>query len=271
MNIVFITIVVITIIGIFAAVVLYFVAKRFHVYEDPKIGEIESCLPGANCGGCGRSGCHDFAVACASAKTLDDLACPVGGQETMSKISEIVGLSAKALSPQVAIIRCNGTCENRPHTSNYEGVGSCAIEGALYEGETDCIYGCLGGGDCVAVCPYDAMSMNEETGLPTVDYSKCVGCGKCVQACPRHIPELVKRHEVMVYVACGNKDKGPLATKVCSVSCIGCGKCVRVCQQGAVKVTDFLARIDRDVCTACGECIVACPRHSILCKQKIED
>lgn len=270
MNVVLITIAVTTVIGLIAAVVLYFVAKKFHVHEDPRIAEIEELLPGANCGGCGRSGCHDFAVACATASSLEGLSCPVGGQTAMNGIAKIVGLASSSVSPKVAIIRCNGTCENRPHTSHYEGVGSCAIEGALYEGETDCIYGCLGGGDCVAACPYEAMSLDEDTGLPVVDYSKCVGCGKCVAACPRHIPELVKRHETMVYVACGNRDKGALATKVCSVSCIGCGKCVRTCQHNAIKVTDFLARIDRDVCVACGECIVACPRHSILCKPKIE-
>lgn len=270
MNVIIITIIVTTIIGVVAAVVLYFVAKKFHVYEDPRISEIEEALPGANCGGCGCSGCHDFAVACSKAKSLDGLCCPVGGEKTMTHISKIVGLASAAVSPQVAIIRCNGTCEHRPHTSNYEGVGSCAIEGALYEGKTDCLYGCLGGGDCAASCPYDAMRMDEETGLPVVDYNKCTGCGKCVKACPRKIVELVKRHETMVYVACGNKDKGMLATKVCSVSCIGCGKCTKVCRNNAITVTNYLARIDRDVCGACGDCIVACPRHCILCKPKIE-
>lgn len=266
MSIIFTTIIVTTIIGLTAAVALYFVAKKFHVEEDPRIAEIEELLPGANCGGCGRSGCHDFAVACTSAMSLNGLICPVSGEATMLKIADIVGLAPQKMSKMTAIIRCNGTCENRPHTSHYEGVGSCAIEGALYEGETDCIYGCLGGGDCAAACPYGAITMNSATGLPSVNHDICVGCGKCVKACPRNIPELVEFHDTMVYVACGNRDKGAVAMKVCSVACIGCGKCSKVCQHGAVKVSDFLARIDRDLCTACGECVEACPRHSILTK-----
>ena len=37
-------------IGIAAAVVLYFVAQKFKVIEDPKIDEVEEALPAANCG-----------------------------------------------------------------------------------------------------------------------------------------------------------------------------------------------------------------------------
>lgn len=267
MSVIFITILIMSVIGVVAAIVLSVVAKRFHVEENPRIAQVEELLPGANCGGCGRNGCHDFALACASADSLDNLSCPVGGQATMTSIAELLGFDAKELSPKIVVVRCNGTCESRPHTSNYEGVGSCAIEGALYEGKTDCLYGCLGGGDCAAVCPCDAMRLDEETGLPVVDYEKCVGCGKCVKACPRGILELTERHETMIYVACGNRDKGALAMKVCSVACIGCGKCAKVCQKGAVKVTDYLARINRDICVACGECVEACPRNSILIKK----
>ena len=40
-------------IGIASAVILYFVAQKFKVEEDPRIDTVESILPGANCGGCG--------------------------------------------------------------------------------------------------------------------------------------------------------------------------------------------------------------------------
>ena len=53
MNIILTTIIVLGMTGIVAAVVLWFVAKRFHVYENPRIAEIEELLPGANCGSCG--------------------------------------------------------------------------------------------------------------------------------------------------------------------------------------------------------------------------
>ena len=50
-----------------STIVLYFVSRRFSVAEDPKISEVETLLPQANCGGCGHAGCHDFAVSCAAA------------------------------------------------------------------------------------------------------------------------------------------------------------------------------------------------------------
>ena len=114
-------------IGILSALILFIVSKRFYVEEDPRIEQIEGLLPGANCGSCGRSGCHDFACACATADSLDNLMCPGAGEEAMGKIAEIVGLTAVAAKPMVAVLRCNGSCENRPTTSNYDGPRSCAI------------------------------------------------------------------------------------------------------------------------------------------------
>ncbi len=66
MNSILISIIVLGGTGILCAAILYFVARRFYVEEDPRIALVEELLPGANCGGCGRSGCHDFACACVS-------------------------------------------------------------------------------------------------------------------------------------------------------------------------------------------------------------
>lgn len=266
MGVIATTIIVMGVTGIIAAVVLYFVAKKFHVYEDPKIAEIEELLPGANCGGCGYSGCHAFACACASATSLEGMNCPGAGPENMKKIADIVGLTSVDAARKVAIVKCNGSCGRRPELNVYDGVSSCAIESTFYGGETPCVYGCLGCGDCVASCPYDAMHLDKAAGLPVVNREKCVGCGKCVKACPRNIMELaeVREGRESVWVACMNRDKGGVAMKECEVACIGCGKCVRTCTHDAVKVSDFLAKIDSEICTGCGDCIAACPRNSII-------
>ena len=265
MNIIGIAIIVLGIVGIIAAIVLYVVAKKFHVYEDPRIADVEEHLPGANCGSCGYSGCHAFAVACSQATSLDGLNCPGAGSESMAKIADILGLTAVAAVPQIAVVRCNGSCENREHYNRYDGVHSCSIEASLYAGETDCVYGCLGCGDCVSACPYDALHMNDETGLPVVDVEKCVGCGRCVDACPRGVMQLADDpgDHVPAFVACNNHDKGGVAMKECKVSCIGCTKCAKVCPTGAAKITAFLSDIDSSVCTGCGACIEACPRKCI--------
>lgn len=266
MGIVSTTVVVLGVTGVIAAILLYVVAKRFHVYENPKIGEIEELLPGANCGSCGYSGCHAFATACASADSMDGLHCPGAGKVNMERIAEIAGLVAVAKTPQVAVVRCDGTCDKRDVINDYDGVKSCAVVASLYGGETACVYGCLGCGDCVAACPYDSIHLNPDTGIPEVDFSKCVGCGRCVDACPRNIIELCDKHEdrPVVYVACMNRDKGAVAMKECQVSCIGCGRCKKVCPSQAVTVADFLAHIDSTQCISCGACVEACPRKSIM-------
>ncbi len=155
-----ISIIVLGAIGLIAAVLLYLAAKKFYVYEDPKIGEIEEILPGANCGGCGLSGCHAFAVECANATTMEGLNCAGIDDAGMKKIADIVGLTPVETEKRVAIIKCSASCENRDPQNHYDGVRSCAIEAALYQGESDCIYGCLGCGDCVKACPFGAMTIN---------------------------------------------------------------------------------------------------------------
>ena len=251
-------------IGIASAVILYFVAQKFKVEEDPRIDTVESILPGANCGGCGKPGCRGFAEATVKATSLDGLFCPVGGAETMTKVAAALGMEVTVQTPQIAVVRCNGTCDHRQRTSQYDGYKSCAIEHSLYRGETDCTFGCLGCGDCVTACPFDAIPM-DENGLPVVSEEKCVACGACVKACPRNIIELrnkgVKGRRV--FVCCVNKDKGNIARKACTAACIGCGKCVKECPFEAITLENNLAYIDFRKCRLCRKCVSVCPTHAI--------
>ena len=193
---IFWTIAILTILGAALAVVLYFVAEKFKVEEDPRIDEVEKVLPGANCGGCGQAGCRAFAQFCVeSSPNLDKCFCPVGGNDGMQKVAAVLGVEVAAKEPMVAVVRCNGSCENRPRTNEYGGYQSCRVKAALYSGDTDCSFGCLGCGDCVAACQFGAISMDPETGLPVVDEEKCTACGACVKACPQHIdiPETLRK------------------------------------------------------------------------------
>lgn len=256
--------------GLLAAVVLYVVAKKFYVHEDPRIAQIEEHLPGANCGGCGFKGCHDFALACAGATSLTGLNCPGAGKKGMEAIAALLGLTASAGVRKVAALACDGTCTLRRATSRFVGPRSCAIEASTYAGTTDCPYGCLGCGDCVKACPHDAMSMDPDTGLPRVDYTKCTGCGVCVKSCPRSVMmlcEMPEGYDTLVRVACNNHDRGPIAMKACDVSCIACGKCKRTCTHDAIVIDRLCARIDPEKCTRCGDCVEACPRNTILLDQ----
>ena len=259
------TIAIITVLGLLLALVLYLVAKKFKVEEDPRIDEVEKVMPGANCGGCGFAGCRAFAEAAVKASSLDGIFCPVGGNAVMTQVAGILGYEAKVMAPQVAVVRCNGTCEARPRLTEYDGFASCAVKSALYASDTGCGYGCLGCGDCAAACQFGALSMDPATGLPVVDEAKCTACGACMKACPKRIIELRPKgmRDMREVVVCMNKDKGPVAKKACANACIGCGLCVKTCTHEAVSVAANLAWIDPAKCKLCRECEAVCPTGAI--------
>ncbi len=211
MNVVLLyTILTLCVLGVLAAVILYFVAQKFRVEEDPRIDEVEKMLPGANCGGCGFAGCRAMAEALVKNDDIASLFCPVGGGDTMKSVATYLGKAAAEKEPQVATVRCGGTCAKRPRTNEYNGAKSCAVASSLYAGETGCSFGCIGFGDCETACAFDALHINPETGLPEVDPDKCTACGACVKACPKLIIELRKKwpKNRAVYVSCVSKDKG---------------------------------------------------------------
>lgn len=266
MNIILVAVICLGVIALVSATVLYVASKKFAVYEDPRIAQVAAVLPQANCGGCGYPGCNGFAEACVKAGSLEGKLCPVGGQAAMSAVANILGLETTVVEPMIAVVRCSGSCNNRPHINYYDGAKSCVIEASLYGGETGCSFGCLGEGDCAAACQFGGIRMNPETGLPEVDENLCTACGSCVKACPKHIIELRPKGKLSrrVYVQCVNKDKGAVARKACSTACIGCGKCVKVCPFEAITLTDNLAYIDYSKCRSCRKCEEVCPQGVIL-------
>lgn len=260
------TVLVVSGLGALLALLLFLVAKKFKVEEDPRIDEVEKILPGANCGGCGFAGCRGLSEALVKRDDISSLFCPVGGAETMKRAADYLGKAAPEREPMVAVVRCAGTCENRPKVNRFDGASSCIIASSLYAGETGCSYGCLGLGDCAVKCDFGALSINPETGLPEVDEEKCTACGACVKACPKGIIELRKKAPKgrKVYVSCVNKAKGAVARKACKVACIGCSKCAKACPFDAITVENNLAYIDFTKCKMCRKCVVECPTGAIV-------
>jgi Na+-translocating ferredoxin:NAD+ oxidoreductase subunit B len=254
------------------AMILFFVAKKFAVEEDPRVAEVTGMLPGMNCGACGYPGCSGLAAALVEAAEkgdLGDLYCPPGGADTMEAIGSYFGLEVSAGTPTVAVLRCGGSCEHAPGKTRYDGPDSCAVLHALYSGESGCAYGCVGKGDCVRACEFDALYMDPDTGLPVVIPENCTSCGACVRACPRNLFELRPRGkgkaQRRVWINCRNEEKGALARKNCAVACIACGKCVKTCETiaQAITIENNLAYIDPARCIACGKCVGVCPTHAI--------
>ena len=269
MNFILIAVLVLGAIALVAAVILYIVSKKFAVQEDPRIAQVVEILPGANCGGCGFAGCGGLAEALvkgADAGSIEGIRCPVGGDPVMGKVADLLGMAVANTEPMVAVVRCNGTCTNRPRIAEYDGLRTCQAMNANGSGETGCGFGCLGCGDCTKACAFDAIHMNPETGLPEVDEEKCTSCGACTKACPRHIIELRKKGPKgrRVYVQCVNKDKGAVARKNCTAACIGCGKCQKVCKFEAITIENNLSYIDFNKCRMCTKCVDECPTGAII-------
>lgn len=252
-----------------AAIVLYFTAKKFQVEENPLVEEIALQLPQANCGACGSAGCHAFAQRCAAASSQEEfrkLYCPVGGQKVMAAIAAKKGYTAAEHEPSAAVLLCNGSCEKAPDKVQYIGLHSCSLASRAFVGNTGCPNGCLRLGDCVRNCPFGAIEINTQTGLPFVNPDKCTSCGTCVRVCPRGLFEIrpLGKNGVRVYVACKNTQKGAVARKNCQAACIGCMKCAKICPD--IKVENNLSYIPINVSAERygAELSAACPTGAIV-------
>ena len=221
MEVLLYTILTLCVLGVLSAVILYFVAQKFRVEEDPRIDEVEKMLPGANCGGCGFAGCRGMADALVKNDDISSLFCPVGGGDCMKAIAGYLGKAAAEKEPQVATVRCGGTCEKRPRTNEYNGAKSCAVASSLYAGETGCSFGCLGFGDCVKVCAFYVSCVSKDKGAVVMKACKagCIGCGKCVKVCAF---DAIKVENNLAYI-------DPQKCKLCR-------KCVNECPTGAIRL-----------------------------------
>ncbi len=259
MNIILITTITITVIGVIVGAGLVFADKKFHVEVDERETAVRAALPGNNCGACGYAGCDAMAAAIAKGEAPAN-GCPVGGASVAAAVNAIMGTDAEAAERKVAFVKCKGSCDVTRNQGNYVGPMDCrsvALNGLTI---TECGYGCLGLGSCVQACPQGAIRV--DNGVAVVNEAKCVGCGLCVKACPKGLIELVPESN-RVRVQCSNRDRGPAVKAVCEAGCIGCQLCTRQCEFDAVHVNDNLARITYANCTQCGKCAEKCPAKVI--------
>jgi electron transport complex protein RnfB len=233
---------VVLVLAIAMSSILGWASRKFHVPVDLRIDEINNALPAANCGGCGYVGCAEYAEAVVNDGVAPDL-CPVGGSATTEAIGKIMGIEVSDSHPQRPVVHCVAKRPQRLKQHEYRGEMTC--HGAnMVAGIQGCPYGCLGYGDCVNVCDYDAIHIVD--GLATIDYQKCIGCGACTKVCPRNIISSVPfKSEQILAVQCSNKDFGKEVQLVCQWGCIGCRACTRI-EKGLLTIEDNLAKMNWD-------------------------
>ncbi|MCL2806414.1 MAG: RnfABCDGE type electron transport complex subunit B [Treponema sp.] len=264
MSVIITAVVSVTVIGLICAIVLNVASKLMYVKVDMRVTQLIDVMPGANCGACGYPGCEGFAVALAAGEAKTNL-CPPGGPELIKKISEILGIEGESIEKKIAVIRCLGSDDAKQKKMEYKGIPSCAGANQLYGGQCACGFGCLGYGDCLKVCPTNAICM--ETGLAHIIKDLCTGCGLCIKACPNRLIT-IENESIPVLVACINIEKGAIVRKKCKYGCIACTKCVKECPDGAIVIEDNLAKIDYAKCSGCGKCADVCMTKCIV-KNKV--
>ncbi|MDD5328146.1 MAG: RnfABCDGE type electron transport complex subunit B [Phycisphaerae bacterium] len=222
------------------AIVLLIASIKLKVEVDPKVEQIHMALPKIDCGACGFAGCSSYAKAVAEKPSLIGMCAP-GGAKAAAKIAEILNLQISESGPaKKPIVHCRATTGDKTIYAEYQGIPMCISANALVNVQA-CKFGCLGYGDCVAACKFDALHIID--GLAVVNYEKCTGCGACAKACPRNLIEMVPfAHENMMTVACKNKENGKTTRSICKVGCIGCGLCFK--QTNIFAIEENLARLD---------------------------
>lgn len=252
------------VIGIFAGIAavlvvcILLVAKFCKVNVDEKVESVLNNLAGANCGGCGCTGCAGFAEKlCKGEASLSD--CHVTESSKKAAIAQTLGLPYSEGKPTVSVCHCAGG-DLAKDEFEYVGAMDCDEIAKLNGGSKQCKYGCLAGGNCVRICPEDAIDVQE--GCAKVEPDRCISCGACIRTCPKGLFARIPA-DAKVYIACSNHERGKAVLDVCQVGCIACGKCARTCPQGAIAMVDNLPVIDYEKCVNCGACAEVCPRHTI--------
>ena len=255
--------------GLVFGLVLAAASKVFYVETDPRLDQLNECLPGANCGGCGFAGCGAYAEAVLKGEAPVGK-CASGGNEAAKAMAAIMGVEAGEVTRKVALVRCSGArtydaegnlTKGAKMKATYEGFHDCLAASRVGgSGPLSCKFGCLGYGSCTKVCKYGAISV--KNGVAVVDEDLCVGCMACAQVCPRKIITAVEPSQNVI-IACNSLAKGAVTNRACTIGCIGCGKCMKNCPSGAITITNNLAQIDYSKCTNCGECAKVCPKGLI--------
>ncbi|MBL7178726.1 MAG: FAD-dependent oxidoreductase [Desulfobacterales bacterium] len=245
-------------------IMLSVASKMFYVYEDPRIAIVEGFTAAANCGGCGYTGCSAAAVAVVSGAAPPSV-CIVAGPESAANIAAVMGVDPGTAEPLISYNTCSGgdRAETKYH---YMGIGTCQALATLYGGQRECPIGCLGLGDCVRACAFDALKIGPH-GYPVVNEHKCVGCGACEKTCPKDIMAIKTMSQRLLHL---NQDDNRIAP--CQQTCpaeIDIPRYIMQIKHGDYEGAVNTIRERNPLLLACGR---VCPHPcETKCRRGIED
>ncbi len=249
--------------GVLFGILITLASKKFEVVKDDRLEKLLELLPKANCGGCGYAGCDAYAKKMSNGDAPPDL-CNLCNKETIAELGKILGIKIKEKENVTAYVLCCGDSANTTEKYLYDGMKSCISAFKASGGYKSCLYACLGFGDCVNVCKFDAIHI--KNGVAEVDLGKCVGCGVCVNSCPKNLIQLVPKTAKYV-VKCSSADNGKDTKNNCRAGCIACGICKKNCPSDAIDIVNNRAVINYKKCTSCGICKEKCPKYIIKDKK----
>jgi len=248
--------------GVSLAVLLSAANKKLYVYEDPRIDEVEALLPRNNCGACGTAGCRAFAEAAIRGEIAPGQ-CTVCTPAQAQTIASLLAVTVGEQEKRVARIACAGGRQVAINRAHYAGLESCRAAHLVAGGGKGCAWGCLGFGDCVDVCDFDAIHM-DPFQLPGVHDARCIACNDCIEVCPKNLISL-QNESRKLWVACSNRDFGAEAEAQCEVICNACGRCVADAPEGLISINENLAVIDYTInARATRDAIERCPTGAIV-------
>ncbi|MFO1051656.1 MAG: RnfABCDGE type electron transport complex subunit B [Planctomycetota bacterium] len=247
--------------GLLLGAVLAIADRFLAVQEDPRLEQLETMLPGTNCGACGEPGCRGFAEALIQGRKPPSR-CSVSSPAGVEAIASFLGVAAGERVVRVARLHCAGGLAQARQIAEYQGHASCRAAAVVAGGGKGCSWGCLGLADCEVACTFDAIQMSRN-GLPVVDVAKCTACGDCVVACPRDLFEILPLSQPLL-VQCRVPLAGEQARALCSVACDACGRCVQDAPTGLIRMVGNLPVVDYQSEVAAGpEATFRCPTGAI--------
>ena len=144
----------VTTMGIVLGLLLGFASRFFAVEGNPLVDEVNSMMPGSNCGQCGFPGCSGAAAAIVSGEAALTC-CPPGGKALAQALASKLGVE----------LDLSGVVDSGPKI-------------ALVAEEI-----CIGCCRCIKVCPTDAI-VGGAKQIHNVLREACTGCGNCIEPCP---------------------------------------------------------------------------------------